>query len=420
MKTFYLSILLLTVGVLAPQNAKVAPAHTHDILAVKFSPDDTQLISYSWGDGWLMLWEARTGYLIWKTKTELVQRATERYNLQEFYWSENGEFIVTKSENGTYQSWNAATGRLVAVFDQAPDIPLKKTPASKISVTNGLDDFNLLDTDINAIYRVKQFSRTGTTYDVSHDKTLFAEGGSWGNAAIQITEFTSGRSWLLDGRLTRQKYTPATPTELELRLQKEQEQRRGELALKRVRRDQQAAADVEKFGKLVYIKFDHYGEMDDPGQKKLLETSEPSKSKVTKLEDDATAIWLRIHNDSPLPVRIPTQSIYMPDPTCFFEFASGKRIVGLCDKREISIWHGLEDRNGNAIPYGFDFGSSMILLPKTSAIFSIASHLLENGKVIRFAIRFQNDGIEKSVEDYGEEIVLRVTKADLPERVFIY
>lgn len=302
MKTFCLSLLLLTVGVLAPQKTKVAPAHTHDILAVKFSPDGTQLLSYSWGDGWLILWEAKTGYLIWKTKTELVQKATERYNLEEFYWSENGEFIVTKSENRTYQSWNAATGRLVAVYDKVSDIPLKKATPSNITVTNELDDFILVDPEINASFTVKQFSRTGSVYDVSHDNTLFAEGGSWGNAAIKITEFRSGRSW------------------------------------------------------------------------------------------------------------------YLPDPNCFFEFPSGKRIVGLCDKREISIWHGLEDSKGTLIPYGFDFGSSMILLPKTSALFPIPRHLLEKGRAIRFVVRFQNEGLEKGVEDYGDKIIMRYRESDIPEK----
>jgi WD40 repeat protein len=93
MKTTCLLILLFSAGVVDAQKTKWAPAHTRDVLAVKFSPDDTQLLSYSGGDGWLILWEVRSGYLIWRAKTELVQRATERSNLQEFFWSQDGQFI---------------------------------------------------------------------------------------------------------------------------------------------------------------------------------------------------------------------------------------------------------------------------------------------------------------------------------------
>src|SRR5215470_10701370 len=125
MKTVSLFILLTLVAVVNSQKTKPPSAHTHDILAVRFSPDDTELLSYSWGDGWLILWEVRTGYLIWKAKTDLVQRANEQSNLEEFYWSEDGQFIVTKSENETYQSWDAKTGELVGFFENAPVIKLK-------------------------------------------------------------------------------------------------------------------------------------------------------------------------------------------------------------------------------------------------------------------------------------------------------
>src|SRR5574338_21135 len=145
MKTVSLFILLALVGAVNSQQNKNPPAHTNDVLAVKFSPDDTQLISYSWGDGWLILWEVRTGYLIWRAKTELVQRANERSNLQEFYWSEDGQFIVTKSENGTYQSWDAKTGKLVGVFDNFPAIKVKKETNKRVSVKKDSDSFELLD-----------------------------------------------------------------------------------------------------------------------------------------------------------------------------------------------------------------------------------------------------------------------------------
>ena len=394
--------------------AQSTPAHTHDILAVKFSPDDSQLLSYSWGDGWLILWETRSGSLIWRAKTTLVQRTTERYNLQEFHWSEDGQLIITKGGNGTYQSWDTKTGKLVGFFDKPPDVKLKSDTASGISVKKDYEYFYLADPATNAVFKVGIFSRTGSAYDVSHDNELFAEGGSWGNAAIKITEFRSGRSWLLDGHLTRQTPTPTEPNELELKLANEKQARLTVLRQQRTKRNRQAAIDVANFKRLVYITFEHYGDMDDPGQKRMLESNERKKSLAKKSADDATAVWLRLHNDSPLPIKIPTQSMYLPDPKCFFEFSNGQRIPGLCDNREISIWHGLEDKSGKSVPYGFDFGSSAILLPKTTAVFPVPLVLLKDGKAIHFNVMFQKDGIEEKIENYGDDIVLRFRQSDLP------
>src|SRR5262249_54429705 len=120
-------------------------------------------------------------------------------------------------------------------------------------------------------------------------------------------------------------------------------------------------------------------------------------------------------NDSSLPIKIPTQSMYLPNPKCFYEFPNGKKIIGLCDGREISIWHGLENKNGKQIPYGFDFGSSAILLPKTSVLFAVQREVLKNGNAIRFAFTFQNATDEKKVENYGIDTILKFRESDLPQ-----
>ncbi|MDQ3847556.1 MAG: hypothetical protein M3261_01210, partial [Thermoproteota archaeon] len=205
------------------------------------------------------------------------------------------------------------------------------------------------------------------------------------------------------------------PTELEIRSTKEKQQRQAVLNEAKARRDNQAAIDTENFKKQVYITFEHYGDMTDPGAQRMVESDEPNKSKVKKSAEDANAIWLRLHNDSPLPIKIPTQSMYLPNPKCFYEFSNGVKILGLCDNREISIWHGLEGKNRRLIPYGFDFGSGAILLPKTSVLFAIPREILKNGKAIRFSFTFQKEADENKVEGYGTDIVLRFRESDLPE-----
>jgi hypothetical protein len=549
MKTLFLTFLLLLFVQLTLAQDLVG--HTNDILKVKYNSDATQLISYSAGDGWLCLWDVKSGRLLWRAKTEFIQKADEYYTLTSFAFSPDEHLIASGSGNGTIQLWDAKTGTClwrvdahkdsVTVVEFSPD---GKTIASAASPEEGDDEIKILrvedgqiikklegksctviaikfdngnllrtgnldggvsrwnletgkptdvastlpcrtrrnyeweisftsdltisamrtgeneltltDTQTNAVrkkveaegYRVyskfsadgnklivsgyggftfydlatgetrkiDEFSRTGSTIDLSQDGSLFAEGGSYGNAAITITETKTGKSWLLGTRLSGQRVPPYRPSELEIRLIKEQEQRQAILNEAKARRDKQAALDVERFRKQVYISFEHYGDMKDPGEQRMVESDEPNKSKVKKSVNAANAIWLRLHNDSALPIKIPTQSMYLPNPKCFYEFPNGKKISGLCNGREISIWHGLENKNGEQIPYGFDFGSSAILRPKTSVLFAVERAVLKNGNAITFGFTFQEETDEKKVEDYGEDIILKFRESDLPHR----
>ena len=155
--------------------------------------------------------------------------------------------------------------------------------------------------------------------------------------------------------------------------------------------------------------------MTDPGEQKMVESDEPNKSKVKKSVNTANAIWLRLHNDSPLPIKIPTQTEYLPNPKCFYEFPNGKKIIGLCNDREISLWHDLENKNGKEILYGFAFGFSAILLPKTSVLFAVQREVLKNGNAIRFGFTFQKETDENKVKDYGMDIILKFRESDLPQ-----
>ena len=92
-------------------------------------------------------------------------------------------------------------------------------------------------------------------------------------------------------------------------------------------------------------------------------------------------------------------------------------MLGLCEKREISIWHGLEDRDGKSLPYGFDFGSSSVLLPKSSVLFPVPLALLRNGNSIVFDYLFQNVKASKNDRDwdYGEKVLLRFAEKSVPK-----
>jgi len=183
------------------------------------------------------------------------------------------------------------------------------------------------------------------------------------------------------------------------------------------KRENERLADVENqlYNHRVYITFDHYGDMTPLGEQRIAESDNPRMSNVRKSATDAGAIWLRLHNDSPVPISVPTQSMYLQNRKCFHEFPDGQKLFGLCDNREISVWLGLEDKDGKPIPYGFDFGSSVILLPGKSALFAVPREILSNGKAIRFSFTFQKPIEGKKIEDYGTDKILRFRESDLPK-----
>jgi WD40 repeat protein len=396
------------------QELRFQVGHTNDILNVKFSPDDSKLISYSAGDGWLCYWDVTTGQLLWKSKTEFIRKAEERANLEQFGWNKDQSLVYSRSRNGAFQTWDANSGRILSVSEANPAERAFGESGNKISVRKDYENFYLTNSETNQRSTIKVFSRIGSAYAVSHDGRRFAEGGSWGNAVIRITTIGNPSSFyeMKGGRIA-----PYVRSELETKLLEQQRLREAELSAARARRDKRAAVDTEEFKKQVSISFDHYGEMTDLGEQRIVESGVPSKSKVRKSREDANAIWLRLHNDSQLPIQIPTQSMYLPNPKCFFEFSAGNKILGLCDDREISIWFGLDDKSGKSIPYGygFDFGSSAILLPKTSVLFAVPRAVLEKGRAIRLDYTFQAETDDRKNGDYGTPKTMRFKEADLPK-----
>jgi len=152
------------------------------------------------------------------------------------------------------------------------------------------------------------------------------------------------------------------------------------------------------------------------GQQRMVESDEPVKSRAKKPAAESNALWLRLHNDSPLPVKIPTQSMYLLNTKCFYEFPNGLKAEGLCDDREISVWLVLEDKAGNPLGRSLDFGSSVILLPGKSVLFAVPRGSLINGNAISFGFTFQKAIDGKEIANYGTTHTLRFRAAELPEK----
>jgi hypothetical protein len=119
------------------------------------------------------------------------------------------------------------------------------SPDGNKLVVSGYGGFTYHDLATGETRKIDEFSRTGSTIDLSLDGSLFVEGGSYGNAAIKFTETKTGKSWLLDARLSEQHIPPYQPSELQILLTKEREERRALLNKAKARRDNRRPATTK-------------------------------------------------------------------------------------------------------------------------------------------------------------------------------
>lgn len=375
------------------------------VLTAMFSVDGRKVFS-THADGTLRAWDTVSG--------KQLGRAEAGANTELAHLTPDGKTIlaaVGKSDEVHIKLLDARDGKEVAKFDGGDTSYLEALSLSPhgnvFATSDGSGDVLLWDVGKARPPRKLDIGFSGDdAIAFSPDGKTLAVGGRNQNLFLFDVE-TGNKRWQL--------IPSYQPSAAEIRLTKEKVHRQAVLNEAKARRDAQAALDSEKFKKLVFITFEHYGEMTNPGELRIMESSEPKKSKVKKSAAESGAVWLRLHNDSPLPIKVPTRSMYLPDSKCFHEFPGGSKLFGLCHDREIGVWFGLENKNGEPIPYGFDFGSNSILLPKTSALFAVPRAALRNGNAIRFGFTFQQETAENKVEDYGEDIVLKFRESDLAE-----
>jgi len=93
------------------------------------------------------------------------------------------------------------TGRRVRKIkaDGGLYIRSKISPDGKTLVYSKSGDFVVLNMQTDKKRQIEMFDAIGSTFDISPDGSLFAEGGGWGDAAIKITETKTGKSFFLDG-----------------------------------------------------------------------------------------------------------------------------------------------------------------------------------------------------------------------------
>lgn len=88
--------------------------HTNAILEVRWSPNDTLLLTYSAADGFLNVWQMPQAKLLSTIEDSAIKiRGDDKRALRAFAWSDDSRLIATGSENGTAQVWEAETGKLL-------------------------------------------------------------------------------------------------------------------------------------------------------------------------------------------------------------------------------------------------------------------------------------------------------------------
>ena len=374
--------------------------HTRDVESVKFSEDGKTLTSQSEKE--IIVWNTESGTKIKEVKEEKHFEPDRSKAL-----SRSGRLALVKEYDKPFRLVNASTNETIKEFafiDQLDNLVF--CPDEKhFLVKPWWSGWQLWS--VEAGKSIREFDVGYSVYNrvaFHPDGRRFITGGEGQN--IFMFDLESGKTiWSLFP-IDQQEFAD----------KKAWEARR----VASINHDKENArvADIENepYKNQVYITFEHYGDMTPLGEQRIAESDAPKKSKVKKTAADANALWLRLHNDSPLPIKILTQSMYLPNPKCYYEFSAGRKVVGLCDDREISVWLGLEDKDGKPLPYGFDFGSSVILLPKKSVLFAVPREVLNNGNAITFSFTFQKPTDENKIGDYGTEKILRFRESDVPKQ----
>jgi hypothetical protein len=305
-----------------------------DLRAAVISPAGNLIAAgYDSSESRVEIWSVRSGKLV-------DQLGVDSDYVESIAFARNGTMIATGHFWDDVKLWNARTGKLIRTFKQpfSENDVVAFSPDGKSVVSGGWNQNVLL-------WNVQQGSVTWSALplDWETEKRLHEE---------SRTEVASATAAAAD----EQRKTVA------------------------------ADSEIGAWKKPVTITFDHYGEAINPLEQRMMETGHAEKSLITKPAAEADGVWLRLKNNSPLPIRFRTDSGYLPRRGC----------AGLCDGAEVSIKYEIEEANGKTVPWGSDMSWMSVLPPGASVLFSVSKSHLENRRKV-----FVSFSYLKENQEYG-------------------
>ena len=281
-----------------PEGMQMTTCCGSEARSATFSPDGTLIVS-GHEDGTIKLWDVKGGKLL-----RVLKGSSS--DIRSVVFSPDGKFVVSgnNDEDGRIELWSVRTGKLARRFGEDSDYvrSLAFSPDSRTVVSGG-ENQNLL------------------LWDVQTGRLLWH--------VLPVEEVHK-------------------PTAEEVAEQRRKESFAAE-------EERRAEREVATLAPKVFITFDHYGEPTDPMKTRRAETDRPDKSLSRQTRTEATGIWLRLHNDSPLLISLSTESVYLPGGEGCGYRTESSFYGGLCEGAEIGIRFGVLNRSGNPVPYGFDF-----------------------------------------------------------------
>jgi hypothetical protein len=179
----------------------------------------------------------------------------------------------------------------------------------------------------------------------------------------------------------------------------------------------QIEQDAETLKAHVFIKFSHFGDSLERSEDLVALITDPSTSLLKRKKADASAIWMRLHNNSRLPIKISTETLYIPPRNvekCGYRTTKGHFFHGLCDGDEIAIRFAVIDAKGQSVPYSFNQRYVTMVPPNSSMVFDLPKGLLRKGRRIVIPYNFVTEDANGRLEIYGEPRELRLSQSNVP------
>ena len=334
-----------------------------DLRSAVFSPDGKFIATgYNEGDSRIDLWSVQSGKLA-------ATLGEDSDYVRSLSFSNDGRMIVSGHMSGNLKLWNAKTGKLIRQFEQ----PFSENDQVAFSPDGG---------------RIVSGGENGNVmlWDVYTGKLIWS--------VIPI-------DWEAEKRADEEVQKEARASAV--------------LEAERQREIRKADKEATAWEKQVAITLEHFGEPISPLEQHMMEKGEPNKSLVKQSAADASGVWLRLRNNSPLPISFRTDSAYLPRPNCVFKLTNDLSRPGLCEGAEISIQYQIEEANGKRVAYGLDMSFESVLPPGASILFSVARLHLDNGRNIFIRYSYLKENEKHELEEYGTAHRVNFLSSHLPK-----